>query len=61
MSATDTQPDLILHNRHITTLDRANPVATAVAIKDGRFVAVGSEADVMPLAGRATKVVDLGG
>ncbi|MET1535267.1 amidohydrolase family protein, partial [Burkholderia sola] len=61
MSATDTQPDLILHNGHITTLDRANPVATAVAIKDGRFVAVGSEADVMPLAGRATKVVDLGG
>ncbi|WP_175661860.1 amidohydrolase family protein, partial [Burkholderia ambifaria] len=61
MSATDTQPDLILHNGRITTLDRANPVATAVAIKDGRFVAVGSNADVIPLAGRATKVVDLDG
>ncbi|WP_437124085.1 amidohydrolase family protein [Burkholderia cenocepacia] len=61
MSATDTPPDLILHNGRITTLDRANPIAAAVAIKDGRFVAVGSEADVMPLAGRATKVVDLGG
>ncbi|MBR8200859.1 amidohydrolase, partial [Burkholderia cenocepacia] len=61
MSATDNQPDLILHNGRITTLDRANPIAAAVAIKDGRFVAVGSEADVMPLAGRATKVVDLGG
>ncbi|MCA8165682.1 amidohydrolase family protein, partial [Burkholderia cepacia] len=55
------QPDLILHNGRFTTLDRANPVATAVAIKDGRFVAVGHDADVMPLAGRATKVVDLGG
>ncbi|MET3620576.1 putative amidohydrolase YtcJ, partial [Burkholderia ambifaria] len=33
MSATDTQPDLILHNGRITTLDRANPVAAAVAIK----------------------------
>ncbi|MDN7848022.1 amidohydrolase [Burkholderia seminalis] len=61
MSATDTQPDLILHNGRITTLDRANPVATAVAIKDGRFVAVGGNADVVPLAGRATKVVDLDG
>ncbi|QND99121.1 N-substituted formamide deformylase precursor [Burkholderia cenocepacia] len=61
MTATVTQPDLILHNGRFTTLDRANPVATAVAIAAGRFVAVGSEADVMPLAGRATKVVDLGG
>ncbi|MCA8059571.1 amidohydrolase family protein, partial [Burkholderia cepacia] len=61
MNAPATQPDLILHNGRFTTLDRANPVATAVAIKDGRFVAVGHDADVMPLAGRATKVVDLGG
>ncbi|MDF3598857.1 amidohydrolase family protein, partial [Burkholderia cenocepacia] len=61
MTATVTQPDLILHNGRFTTLDRTNPVATAVAIVAGRFVAVGSEADVMPLAGRATKVVDLGG
>ncbi|KVH66622.1 amidohydrolase [Burkholderia cepacia] len=61
MTATESQPDLILHNGRFTTLDRANPVATAVAIKDGRFAAVGHDADVMPLAGRATKVVDLGG
>ncbi|NIF43554.1 hypothetical protein F3J14_22230, partial [Burkholderia sp. Tr-862] len=46
--------DLILHNGRITTLDRANPVAAAVAIKDGRFVAVGSNADVMPLAAEAS-------
>ena len=31
--------DLILHNGHFTTLDRSNPVATAVAISDGKFVA----------------------
>ncbi|THJ52240.1 amidohydrolase, partial [Burkholderia sp. LS-044] len=61
MTATESQPDLILHNGRFTTLDRANPVASAVAIKDGRFVAVGHDADVMPLAGRATKVVDLEG
>ncbi|MFT0170202.1 amidohydrolase [Paraburkholderia mimosarum] len=61
MSATGSQPDLILHNGRFTTLDRSNPVATAVAIADGRFVAVGSDADVVPLAGRATKVIDLAG
>jgi len=61
MSTTGSQPDLILHNGRITTLDRSNPSATAVAIADGRFVAVGSDADVMRLAGRATQVVDLAG
>ena len=32
-----------------------------MAIADGRFMAVGSDADVVPLAGRATKVIDLAG
>ncbi|MFP3499903.1 hypothetical protein SB759_37425, partial [Pseudomonas sp. SIMBA_059] len=31
-------PDTILHNGRLTTLDRANPNATAVAIKDGLFM-----------------------
>lgn len=61
MSTSSIQPDLILHNARITTLDRSNPVASAAAIADGRFIAVGTEADVMPLAGRLTKVIDLGG
>src|SRR6266702_1075882 len=55
------KPDLILHRGSFTTLDRSNPVATAVAIKDGRFVAVGREGDVLPLAGPATRVIDLRG
>ena len=55
-----TIPDLILHNGRFTTLDRTNPTASAVAIEDGRFVAVGREQDVMPLAGPATEVIDLG-
>ena len=38
---TDT-PDLILHRGLFTTLDRSNPTASAVAIKDGRFTAVGA-------------------
>ncbi|WP_438999602.1 amidohydrolase [Variovorax beijingensis] len=54
-------PDLILHNGRFTTLDRANPTASAVAIKDGRFLRVGRSEDVLPLAGSGTRVVDLQG
>ena len=53
--------DLILHHGLFTTLDRSNPTASAVAIKDGRFLRVGHEAEVMALSGPKTKVVDLKG
>jgi predicted amidohydrolase YtcJ len=53
--------DLILTSGKFTTLDRAKPQASAVAIKDGRFTAVGEEREVMPLAGAGTKVIDLKG
>ena len=33
--------DLIIVNAKVTTLDRANPVAEAVAIRDGKFLSVG--------------------
>lgn len=52
-------PDLILHNGRVTTLDRGNPAASAVAITGGRFSAVGEDAAIMPLAGPHTKLVDL--
>jgi predicted amidohydrolase YtcJ len=61
MSITMTQPDLILYNGRVTTLDRSNPTATAVAIKDGKFAAVGSDVEVLPLAGSSTRVIDLKG
>ncbi|AGU53617.1 putative amidohydrolase [Variovorax paradoxus B4] len=54
-------PDLILHNGRFTTLDRANPTASAVTIKDGRFLRVGRSEDVLPLVGSGTRVVDLQG
>jgi predicted amidohydrolase YtcJ len=54
-------PDLILHRGLVTTLDRTNPAANAIAIKGGRFVAVGSDKDVMALAGPDTKFIDLTG
>jgi predicted amidohydrolase YtcJ len=56
----DAKPDLILRNARITTLDRRKPQASAVAVRDGRFVAVGDEEEVMRLAGPATRVVDAG-
>jgi predicted amidohydrolase YtcJ len=59
---TDLQhPDLILHRGLFTTLDRSNPVASAVAIKDGRFTAVGHDNDIVPLAGPDTTMIDLKG
>jgi hypothetical protein len=54
-------PDLILTNARITTLDRAKPVADTLAVRDGRFVAVGAAADIMPGAGADTQVIDAGG
>ncbi|MBV8654206.1 MAG: amidohydrolase, partial [Alphaproteobacteria bacterium] len=56
-----TTPDLILRNGRFTTLDRANPTAEAVAISDGKFTSVGREAEIMPLAGPKTKIIDLKG
>jgi predicted amidohydrolase YtcJ len=53
--------DVILHQGRFATLDRSNPTASAVAIKDGRFVQVGHERDIVPLAGRETRVIDLKG
>jgi predicted amidohydrolase YtcJ len=61
MSITVTQPDLILYNGRVTTLDRSNPTATAVAIKDGKFAAVGSDVEVLLLAGSSTRMIDLKG
>jgi predicted amidohydrolase YtcJ len=53
--------DLILHNGFIWTVDSKNSTAQAVAITDGRFVAVGSNEAVLKLRGPDTKVIDLQG
>ena len=54
-------PDTIYRNATIITVDDARPLAEAVAVKSGRIVAVGSDAEVMASAGSATRVVDLQG
>lgn len=50
---------LILRNGQFATLDRRNPQATAVAIADGHFIAVGNDHEVMHFADSATPVIDL--
>jgi predicted amidohydrolase YtcJ len=54
-------PDLLVFNGKITTMDAALPETTAFAARDGRFVAVGTDKDVVPLKGKSTTVVDLHG
>jgi hypothetical protein len=45
----------------VITVDDAQPKAQAVAVKDGKILAVGSDAQVSALKGPATRVVDLAG
>jgi predicted amidohydrolase YtcJ len=54
-------PDLILRNGRLTTLDRSNPSASAIAISKGLIAAVGDDAEIMTLAGPSTRVIDLEG
>ena len=54
-------PDLILHHGRIITVDAQDRVAQAIAIRGNRIVAVGSDAEVLRLAGAGTRRIDLGG
>ncbi|QBE49750.1 amidohydrolase [Leucobacter triazinivorans] len=56
-----TSPDLILTGGRVYTVDPAQPWAEAIAVSDGRIVAVGSSSEVGALAGPETRVRDLAG
>jgi predicted amidohydrolase YtcJ len=53
--------DVIYKNGKIYTVNENQPWAEAVAIKDGKFIKVGNNAEVESLAGKNTEVVDLRG
>jgi predicted amidohydrolase YtcJ len=54
-------PDLIVVNARVLTVDATMPRAQAFAVKHGRFIAVGSSADIRNLAARDTPVLDAAG
>ncbi len=55
------QADLVIRNAVIWTADSANPQAEALAVKDGRLLAVGKSYVVSPFIGDSTEVIDAGG
>ena len=64
-SATPTAPvpsaDLIVEHAKVATLDATSREAQALAVRDGRIVAVGSDAEVAAFAGPGTRRIDAGG
>src|SRR5207245_911642 len=59
--AADPRADLVLTGGTVVTLDPARPRATALAVRGGRIVRVGDDADVRALAGPRTQTIDLAG
>src|SRR5882762_8085237 len=51
--------ELILYNGKVHTVDRKNPTATAVAIGDGKFIAVGPDKEVLRHTGPNTHLIDM--
>ncbi len=56
-----TEPELILYNGNFWTVNPRQPRAQAVAISGGRFLAIGSNEEVLALAAGSAKKVDLAG
>ena len=59
--AQKTPADKIFINGKIITVDSQNSIAQAVAVQDGKILAVGTTKDIEKLKGKNTQVVDLGG
>lgn len=53
--------DLVIRQANVLTVDAKQPKATAFAVRDGRFIAAGSDEMVKPFVGSNTKVLDLKG
>lgn len=61
MPAQAQDADAVLLDGKIVTLDAALPLAEALAVRDGKIIAVGRSADIRALAGAGTQVIDLAG
>jgi predicted amidohydrolase YtcJ len=60
-AADSADPDLIVFNAKVYTVDEQMPRAEAFAVKAGRFMAVGSNEEIKSLAGRRTRTYDARG
>jgi predicted amidohydrolase YtcJ len=59
--AAGAEPDVVVVNARVYTVEEAQPIAEAFAVKHGRFSAVGSTDDVRYLAGPGTTIIDAAG
>ena len=59
--ARSTSADLVFTNGRIYTVNENTPWVEAVAIRDGGFIVVGSNASVAAVTGTETQVIDLRG
>ncbi len=53
--------DTVLYNGQVVTADDNFAIAEAIAIRDGKILAVGKTSDILPLAGPETRKIDLQG
>ena len=53
--------ETVIRSANVITIDPRHPRATAVAMRDGRFIGVGSDSDLETLIGPKTKILDLAG
>jgi hypothetical protein len=53
--------DLVLHHGKIVTFGRSNKVVEAIAVKNGKVLALGNSDSMLELAGRGTQKIDLKG
>ena len=54
-------PDLIVINADVRTSDKASERASAFAVKDSKFFAVGNTEDILNMASDSTRIIDLNG
>lgn len=52
-------PNVVLHNGRVTTLDNRQPEVSALAIAESKVLAIGTDDEIMKLAGSATQLIDL--
>jgi predicted amidohydrolase YtcJ len=61
LPANEVEADIIFHNGNLLTMEPDQPLASAIAIQEGRILAVGAEEEILALAGALTQIIDLDG